>query len=218
MQKHLAHSQRFRHQTRMLPTRAAKAAQRILTHIIAALHRNLFDRVCHVFDGNADETFGDLFGSEASAALSQHGEFFSHYRHIQRFIAFASEDVWKIIRLQLAQQQMGDFADNGGGVSGMLDGVGAAATTVGNVLTVGVSAPLIGIGTKAVTMPVDAQSAHRVEQQLRDFIRGGVSDALTRARAESPNLTPERIQTFVDTVYESAFAILQTLGDAEANQ
>jgi hypothetical protein len=67
-------------------------------------------------------------------------------------------------------------------------------------------------------MPVDAQAAHRVEQQLRDFIRGGVSDALTRARAESPNLTPERIQTFVDTVYESAFAILQTLGDAEANQ
>lgn len=74
------------------------------------------------------------------------------------------------------------------------------------------------IGTKAVTMPVDAQAAHRVEQQLRDFIRGGVCDALTRARAESPNLTPERIQTFVDTVYESAFAILQTLGDAEANQ
>ena len=74
------------------------------------------------------------------------------------------------------------------------------------------------IGTKAVTMPADAQAAHRVEQQLRDFIRGGVADALTRARAETPNLTPERIQGFVDRVYESAFAILQTLGDAEANQ
>jgi len=74
------------------------------------------------------------------------------------------------------------------------------------------------IGTKAVTMPADAQAAHRVEQQLRDFIRGGVSDAVTRARAETPNLTPERIQGFVDAVYESAFAILQTLGDAEANQ
>ena len=73
------------------------------------------------------------------------------------------------------------------------------------------------IGTKAVMMPADAQAAHRVEQQLRDFIRGGVSDALTRARADSPNLTTERIQSFVDTVYESAFAILQTLGDAEAN-
>ena len=74
------------------------------------------------------------------------------------------------------------------------------------------------IGTKAVTMPTDAQAAHRVEQQLRDFIRGGVADALTRARAETPNLSPERIQGFVDRVYESAFAILQTLGDAEANQ
>jgi len=74
------------------------------------------------------------------------------------------------------------------------------------------------IGTKAVIMPTDAQAAHLVEQQLRDFIRGGVSDALTRARAETPNLTPDRIQGFVDAVYESAFAILQTLGDAEAIQ
>lgn len=74
------------------------------------------------------------------------------------------------------------------------------------------------IGSKAVTMPKDAQAAHRVEQQLRDFIRGGVADALTRARAETPNLTPERIHSFVDHVYESAFAILQTLGDMEANQ
>jgi len=74
------------------------------------------------------------------------------------------------------------------------------------------------IGTKAVTMPTSAQAAHRVEAQLRDFIRGGVSDALTRARSDSPHLTPERIQSFVDTVYESAFAILQSLGDAEADQ
>lgn len=74
------------------------------------------------------------------------------------------------------------------------------------------------IGTKAVMMPTDARAAHRVEQQLRDFIRGGVSDALTRAQAEAPNLTPERIRSFVDSVYESAFAILQTLGDAEANK
>lgn len=74
------------------------------------------------------------------------------------------------------------------------------------------------IGTKAVTMPENAQAAHRVEQMLRDFIRGGVSDALTRARAETPNLTPQRIQGFVDSVYESAFAILQALGDAEANR
>ncbi|WP_041769494.1 Qat anti-phage system associated protein QatB [Ectopseudomonas mendocina] len=74
------------------------------------------------------------------------------------------------------------------------------------------------IGIKAVTMPTSAQAAHRVEEQLRDFIRGGVSDALTRARTESPILTPERIQSFVDAVYASAFAILQSLGAAEADQ
>jgi hypothetical protein len=74
------------------------------------------------------------------------------------------------------------------------------------------------IGTKAVTMPANAQAAHRVEAQLRDFIRGGVSDALSKAREATPNLTPERIQSVVDTVYESAFAILQSLGEAEANQ
>lgn len=73
------------------------------------------------------------------------------------------------------------------------------------------------IGTKAVTMPTNAQAAHRVEAQLRDFIRGGVSDALSKAREATPNLTPERILSFVDTVYESAFAILQSLGEAEAN-
>ncbi len=74
------------------------------------------------------------------------------------------------------------------------------------------------IGTKAVTMPTDAHTAHVVEQQLRDFIRGGVSDAFTAARTATPNLTQERIQSFVDNVYESAFAILQSLGEAEAHQ
>lgn len=74
------------------------------------------------------------------------------------------------------------------------------------------------IGTKLVTAPTDAQAALRVQDQLRDFIRNGVSDALTSARAETPILTQDRVQSFVDTVYERAFGILQALGDAEADQ
>jgi len=74
------------------------------------------------------------------------------------------------------------------------------------------------IGTKAVIMPADVHAAHRVEQQLRDFIRGGVSDALVQARTDMPDLSPERIQGFVDTVYEAAFTILQALGEMEAKQ
>lgn len=74
------------------------------------------------------------------------------------------------------------------------------------------------IGTKVVNMPADARVAHRVELQLRDFIRGGVSDAISRALMDTPTLPPERIQNFVDAIYESAFEILWTLGDAEANR
>lgn len=74
------------------------------------------------------------------------------------------------------------------------------------------------IGTKAITIPTDAQAALRVQVQLRDFIRGGVSDALTAARAETPTLTPGRVQSFVDSIYESAFRILQVLGDTEADE
>jgi hypothetical protein len=73
------------------------------------------------------------------------------------------------------------------------------------------------IGTKAITMPADAQTALRIQEQLRDFIRNGVSDALTAARTEAPVLTRDRIQSFVDSVYERSFGILKALGDAEAD-
>lgn len=74
------------------------------------------------------------------------------------------------------------------------------------------------IGTKVVTMPSNSQIAHQVEKQLRDFIRGAVSDALTRAHENIPSITNDQVLAFVDSVYESAFSILKSLGDAEADQ
>jgi len=74
------------------------------------------------------------------------------------------------------------------------------------------------IGTKVVTIPLNAKIAHQVEKQLRDFIRGAVSDALTKAREGKPRITQDQVLDFVDSVYESAFSILKSLGDAEANQ
>lgn len=73
------------------------------------------------------------------------------------------------------------------------------------------------IGINAITMPDDAQAALRIQEQLRDFIRNGVSDALIVARTETPTLTQDRIQIFVDLVYERSFGILKGLGDAEAD-
>lgn len=74
------------------------------------------------------------------------------------------------------------------------------------------------IGTKAVTMPADVHAALRVEAQLRDFIRGGVSDALAGARQGNAALTSDRIQGFVDQVYESAFQFLHARGEVEGDQ
>lgn len=61
--------------------------------------------------------------------------------------------------LQLAQSQATAFARDGGGISDMLNGVGAAATTIGRTLTMGVTAPLVGLGVSAVKtgMDFDAQ-------------------------------------------------------------
>lgn len=72
------------------------------------------------------------------------------------------------------------------------------------------------IGSKTVTLPTDVRAVERIQAQLRDFVRRGVSDALHAARTALQALTPERVLDFVDHVYEAAFGILRALGDAEA--
>lgn len=72
------------------------------------------------------------------------------------------------------------------------------------------------IGAKTITFPRDVRTAETVQAQLRDFIRRGVADALTSARGAMNALTQDRVLAFVNGVYEQAFAILQSLGDAAA--
>lgn len=74
------------------------------------------------------------------------------------------------------------------------------------------------IGANAITLPADVQDAIRVESQLHDFIYRSVSDALTSARDGLQALTPELVLGFVNRVYEQAWGILQTLGEAEADK
>lgn len=72
------------------------------------------------------------------------------------------------------------------------------------------------IGMKAVTLPTDSRQAARVQLQLKDFVRRGVADALTKARIETATLTQPHVLGFVGHVYEQAFGILQSMGEAEA--
>jgi hypothetical protein len=72
------------------------------------------------------------------------------------------------------------------------------------------------IGAKLITMPTDVAQAVSIQRQLFDFIRRSVADALTNARATLTAPTPEKVGGLVTRVYEQAFGILQSLGDAEA--
>ena len=73
------------------------------------------------------------------------------------------------------------------------------------------------IGAKAITLPANVGDAANVQTQLLDFIRRSVADALTSARAGIEALTPSLVMGFVTRVYEQAFAILQSMGEAEAD-
>jgi hypothetical protein len=71
------------------------------------------------------------------------------------------------------------------------------------------------IGTKSIALPSDLKAIERVQAQLHDLIRRGVSDALGRAIEANRAITANRVLDFVTGVYELAFDVLQTLGEAE---
>ncbi len=74
------------------------------------------------------------------------------------------------------------------------------------------------IGSKMIVLPSDVRQVENVQEQLSDFIRRGVSDALESARGALQLLTPERLRSYVDQVYRQAFTILQQLSAIEARR
>ncbi len=74
------------------------------------------------------------------------------------------------------------------------------------------------VGNKIISLPSDPKAAQRAQDQLRDFIRRGVSDALSRANINIQTLTPDRVAGFVTEVYQSSFDMLRVMGEAEADE
>ncbi|MGV7222175.1 MAG: Qat anti-phage system associated protein QatB [Nitrospinales bacterium] len=72
------------------------------------------------------------------------------------------------------------------------------------------------IGTKINIAPSGVKAFERVQDVLHDFILRGVSDALTREASKLESLTPDKTLQFVDHVYDSAFSILESIGEQEA--
>jgi hypothetical protein len=72
------------------------------------------------------------------------------------------------------------------------------------------------IGKNGVKLPSDVAAVTRVQAQLHDFVQRAVSDSLADARTDSGPLTQARALAYVEGVYEAAFDVLQTLGEAAA--
>jgi hypothetical protein len=106
MDQHGRHAERVGDQAGMLATGAAEAVERIAGDIIAALHRDLLDRVRHVLDRDLDETVGDLF-ARAADLLCQLGEGFAHRLVVERRLLCRPEDLWKELRHELADHHVG---------------------------------------------------------------------------------------------------------------
>lgn len=65
---------------------------------------------------------------------------------------------------------------------------------------------LNAVGNKVVTVPRDVASVQNVEQQINDFIRGKVNDAMTEAGEDFP---VEHIVSTIDDIYERSVVLLE---------
>ena len=72
------------------------------------------------------------------------------------------------------------------------------------------------IGTKICIASENIQAFEKVQAQLHDFIMRGVSDAFSQANISIKSMTQDKAQVLIDSIYESAFSILQNLADEEA--
>jgi hypothetical protein len=72
------------------------------------------------------------------------------------------------------------------------------------------------IGTKICIASENIRTLEKVQAQLHDFIKRSVSDAFTKANINLQSMSSDKSQALVDGIYESAFGILQTFADKEA--
>jgi hypothetical protein len=73
------------------------------------------------------------------------------------------------------------------------------------------------IGAQSITLPQDAKEAADIQAQLFEFVERSVSDAFT-ANQMGTTMTQEQVTHTIDSVYEQAYSILQSMAEAEADK
>ncbi len=108
MDQHPRHAERVGDETGVLPAGPAEAVERVVGHVVAALHRDLLDRIGHVLDRDLDEAVGDLLSTAAVADLRRElGEAGAHRLGVERQVLLGPEDARKEVRDQLASHDVG---------------------------------------------------------------------------------------------------------------
>lgn len=73
------------------------------------------------------------------------------------------------------------------------------------------------IGAQSITLPQDAQEAADIQGQLFEFVERSVSDAFTLNQIGT-TMTQEQVTRTIDSVYEQAYSILQSMAEAEVDR
>ena len=73
------------------------------------------------------------------------------------------------------------------------------------------------IGAQSITLPQDANEAAEIQAQLFEFVERSVSDAFV-ANQMGATMTQEQVIRSIDSIYEQAYSILQSMAEAEADR
>jgi hypothetical protein len=67
------------------------------------------------------------------------------------------------------------------------------------------------IGNKTISLPDDTATVEIIQNQVKDFISGSVSDAINDLHVEIKSIDTNHTRDIVDSVYERAYSILSEL-------
>ena len=73
------------------------------------------------------------------------------------------------------------------------------------------------IGSNSIKLPQDAKEAADIQAQLFEFVERSVSDAFA-ANQVGTTMTQEQVASNINTVYEQAYSILQSMAESEVDR
>jgi hypothetical protein len=68
------------------------------------------------------------------------------------------------------------------------------------------------IGNKMFSLPKDIAAVENIQEQMKDFIKGAVSDAVSQLKIDIKNIDSSQTQSIVDSVYKTVFDIMSPSG------